>query len=268
VTNSTHAEWKGRSILVTGGTSGIGKGFAERLAVSGAKVLVTGRNEAALTALQAEHPSIAIEVCDLSDPTGVRQLAAATELHFGANNAAGVQNDAEGGLDMLINNAGLMEQLDILAGATSTHAVTDERIVQETMTNLVAPILLTRCLLPLLRRGHNPVVVMVTSGYALLPATRAPTYSATKAGLRSFTMSLRRQLKSVGIRVVEIVPPLVDTPRTKSVPAKKMSVESLVDASLRGITLGKDEILPGQVAMLPVLMRIAPSFAANLVAKS
>jgi uncharacterized oxidoreductase len=267
VTTST-AGWVGRSVLVTGGTSGIGKGFVERLAVSGAKVLVTGRNKAALAALQDKHPSIAVEACDLSDPSGVRQLAVAAELHFRSNNASDARQDAKGGLDMLINNAGLMEQLDILADEASTHAVTDERIIQETMTNLVAPILLTRHLLPLLRRGHEPVVVMITSGYALLPATRAPTYSATKAGLRSFTMSLRRQLKSVGIRVVEIAPPLVDTPRTKFASARKMSVENLVEASLRGIMLGKDEIYPGQVALLPALMRIAPSFAAKLVAKS
>ena len=94
-----------------------------------------------------------------------------------------------------------MEQVDLL-----DQSVSDERIAREIAVNLTGPILLTRRLLPLLRCGRNPMIIMVTSGYALLPATRAPTYSATKAGLRSFTMALRLQLHGVGIRVVEVTP--------------------------------------------------------------
>jgi len=147
-------------------------------------------------------------------------------------------------------------------------SVTDERIANEIAVNLTGPILLTRQLLPLLRSGRNPLIIMITSGYALLPARRAPTYSATKAGLRSFTMALRRQLRGVGIRVVEVLPPLVDTPATRSVKQPKMSPESLVDGVLREIVRGKDEILPGRVRFLPTLMRLAPSFAARVVAES
>jgi uncharacterized oxidoreductase len=132
--------------------------------------------------------------------------------------------------------------------------------------NLTGPILLTRKLLPLLRSGRNPLVVMITSAYALLPATFAPTYSATKAGLRSFTMALRRQLRGVGIRVVEVLPPLVDTPATRSVKKPKMPPATLVDQVLREIARGRDEILPGKVRFLPVLMRLAPSLTARAVA--
>jgi uncharacterized oxidoreductase len=107
---------------------------------------------------------------------------------------------------------------------------------------------------------------MITSGYALLPATRAPTYSASKAGLHSFTMALRRQLRGIGIRVVEVLPPLVDTPATRSVRKPKMSPGTLVNRVLRDIVRGKNEILPGLVGVLPLLMRLAPSFAARRVA--
>jgi uncharacterized oxidoreductase len=129
-------------------------------------------------------------------------------------------------------------------------------------------VLLTRRLLPLLRAGRDPLIVMISSGYALLPATRAPTYSATKAGLHSFTMALRRQLLGVGIRVVEVLPPLIDTPATRAVRQPKMSVEALVDRVLRDIGNGRDEILPGKVGLLPILMRLLPSYIARRVAET
>ena len=87
------------------------------------------------------------------------------------------------------------------------------------------------------------MVVTVTSGYALLPATRAPIYSATKAALHSFTLSLRRQAAAAGIRVVEVLPPLVDTPATSAVTGRKMSAEELVGRVLRDIGKGRDESL-------------------------
>jgi len=81
-------------------------------------------------------------------------------------------------------------------------------------------------------------------------------------------MALRRQLRGVGIRVVEVLPPLVDTPATRSVKQPKMSPASLVDSVLREIVRGKDEILPGRVRFLPTLMRLAPTLAARVVAES
>jgi uncharacterized oxidoreductase len=109
---------------------------------------------------------------------------------------------------------------------------------------------------------------MISSGYALLPATRAPTYSASKAGLHSFTMALRRQLAGVGIRVVEILPPLVDTPATSAARGPKMSADALVRRVLRDIANGRDESLPGKVGLLPILMRLAPSYIARRVAET
>jgi uncharacterized oxidoreductase len=240
--------WRNRVVMVTGGTSGIGRAFAVRLTAEGAKVVVCARNETALRELQTECPTIEALRCDVSVRADVLALEA-------------VIRERHGRVDVLINNAGIMEVVDLLDGSIS-----DERIAQEIAVNLTGPILLTRTLLPLLRAGRNPLIVMVTSGYALLPATRAPTYSATKAGLRSFTMALRRQLRGVGIRVVEVLPPLVDTPATRSVRQPKMSPATLVDRVLRDIARGRDEILPGLVGVLPWLMRLAPTYAARRVA--
>jgi uncharacterized oxidoreductase len=242
--------WRGRIVVVTGGTSGIGRAFVVRLAAEGATVIACARNEMALRELETRYPEIEVFRCDVTARMDVLALQEAIR-------------DRHGRIDVLINNAGIMEQLDLL-----DRSVGDERIAQEIAVNLTGPILLTRTLLPLLRSGHSALIIMITSGYALLPATRAPTYSATKAGLRSFTMSLRRQLRRIGIRVIEVLPPLVDTPATGSVRKSKMSPEALVDRVLRDIARGRDEILPGMVGLLPLLMRLAPSYAARRVAET
>jgi uncharacterized oxidoreductase len=242
--------WRDRVVLVTGGNSGIGRAFVERLAADGAKVIVCGRNEITLQDLQNQNPAIVPFRCDIT----VRQevLALAKSIR-----------DRYGKLDVLINNAGIMEQVDLL-----DEAVSDDRIEYEIAVNLTGAIILTRRLLPLLRMGRDPLIVMISSGYALLPATRAPTYSASKAGLHSFAMGLRRQLRSVGIRVVEVLPPLIDTPATRSVQQPKMSTDALVDRVLRDIRNGRDEILPGMVGLLPLLMRLVPSYVARRVAET
>jgi uncharacterized oxidoreductase len=242
--------WRDRTVLVTGGTSGIGRQFAIRFAADGAKVLACGRNAMALGQLQAEHPKIDVFQCDITARPDVLALVETIRDRYGK-------------VDVLVNNAGIMERVNFLE-----ESVSDERIAYEIAVNLTGPILLTRRLLPLLRSGRSPIIVMVTSGYALLPAKHAPTYSATKAGLRSFTMALRRQLRDVGIRVVEVLPPLVDTPATRTVSRAKMSPEALVDHVMRDIAHGKDEVLPGKVRLLPMLMRLAPSLAARVVAES
>jgi uncharacterized oxidoreductase len=248
--HSKDETWRDRVVVVTGGTSGIGRELVLRLAALGAKVIACARNEAALRELQTRCPEIEAIRCDVTERNDVLTLEAAIQDRYGR-------------VDVLINNAGIMEQVDLL-----DRSVSDERISQEIAVNLTAPILLTRSLLPLLRSGRNALIVMVTSGYALLPATRAPTYSATKAGLHSFTMALRRQLRGTGIRVVEVLPPLVDTPATRSVRQRKMSPGTLVDRVLRDIARGRDEILPGMVGLLPLLMRLAPSYTARRVAET
>ena len=156
--------WRDRVVVVTGGTSGIGREFAVRLQAEGAKVIACARHEVALRELQTRYPQIEAIRCDVTVSLDVLALEAAIQDRYGR-------------IDVLINNAGIMEQVDLL-----DQSVSDERIAREIAVNLTGPILLTRRLLPLLRCGRNPMIIMVTSGYALLPATRAPTYSATKAG--------------------------------------------------------------------------------------
>lgn len=240
--------WAGRVTLVTGGNSGIGRAFVEKLAMANAKVIACGRNQDTLQQLQREHPGVEAVRCNIAEREDVLALAQYIETRHSR-------------LDALINNAAIMEQVDLLGDSIS-----DDRIAHEIAVNLVGTILLTRRFLPLLRSSHCPMIVMITSGYALLPATRAPTYSASKAGLRSFTLALRRQLNGIGIRVIEVLPPLVDTPATRAVQRPKMSADALVDRVLRDIDRGRDEILPGNVGLLPLMMRLAPNYVARRVA--
>jgi uncharacterized oxidoreductase len=203
--------WGDRVVLVTGGNSGIGLAFVKRLAADGAKANACGRNDTSLQKLRNENPIIEILRCDITIRQEVLALAAAIQ-------------DRHGRLDVLINSAGIMEQVNLLE-----ETVGDDRISHEIAFNLTGTILLTRRLLPLLRTGRATLIVMISSGYALLPATCAPTYSATKAGLHSFAMTLCRQLLGVGIRVVEVLPPLDDTPATRAERQPKMSTNALVD---------------------------------------
>jgi uncharacterized oxidoreductase len=241
-------EWRNRVVVVTGGSSGIGRAFVGRLAAAGARVVACGRNQASLQELQTRHPTIEALRCDITMRQEVLALVSAVQ-------------DRHGCLDTLINNAGVMEQVDLLG-----ESVSDDRIAYEIGVNLIGTILLTRRFLPLLRASRDPIIVMISSGYALIPATRAPTYSASKAGLHAFTMALRRQLRGIGIRVVEVLPPLIDTPATCAVKGAKMSADVLVDRVLRDLRLGRDEILPGKVGLLPILLRVIPSYVARRVA--
>jgi len=170
-------------------------------------------------------------------------------------------NPATGRVDVLINNAGIMEQVDLL-----DRSVSDERIAQEIAVNLTGPILLTRRLLPLLRSGRNPMIVMVTS--RLASGNPGANLFCDQGRTSFLAMALRRQLHDVGIRVVEVLPSLVDTPTTRSVRQRKMSPETLVGRVLRDIERGRDEILPERVGLLPLLMRLAPSYAARRVAET
>src|SRR5690242_18583342 len=242
--------YKSAIVLVTGGTSGIGRAFVDRFVAEGATVYTCGRDPDRLEALRKAWPSVSVFPCDVANTVEMQELVARI-------------GGAHGRLDVLVNNAGVMERIDLLHDT-----VDDRRITEEIAINLTAPILLTRRCLPLLQAAPSALVVMVTSGYALLPSRRAPTYSATKAGLHSFTMALRHQLKGTPVRVVEVLPPVVDTPRTASVPGRKMSPAKLVDETVRGIERGRTEVLPGQVRFLPMLMRAFPHLAARIVAES
>jgi uncharacterized oxidoreductase len=160
----------------------------------------------------------------------------------------------------LINNAGLQQLLDFREGG-----VTAEAIEREIATNLTAPIELTRLLLPALRERPEAMILNITSGLAVVPKASAPIYCATKAALRSFSKSLRWQLEGTSVRVVEALPPLVDTAMTTGRGTNKLTATECARLILRGVSRGHREIPVGQTRLLMALSRLSPALAEGVM---
>jgi uncharacterized oxidoreductase len=180
------------TILITGGASGIGLALAERFLRAGSRVIVCGRREDKLREAQTRLPGLAIRTCDVAEERERKALLAWAVAEFP-------------GLNVLVNNAGIQRRV----GLATPEEWRETR--QEIAINLEAPIHLSRLFIPHLLKQERPAIVNVTSGLAFAPLAGVPIYSATKAALRSFTLSLRHQLSSTPIQVVEIVPPAVNT---------------------------------------------------------
>jgi uncharacterized oxidoreductase len=183
----------GNAILITGGGSGIGRALAHEFHLRGNKVVVAGRTEASLDETIASHPGMAKLRLDIDDADSIAAFAAKAAAEFPE-------------LNVLINNAGIMRPEDL--AATRIDLADAEAMVT---TNLLGPIRLTAALLPHLRKQARPAIVNVSSGLAFVPLVRTPTYSATKAAIHSYTVSLRRQLRDAGVEVIELIPPGVQT---------------------------------------------------------
>ncbi|MEW1958881.1 SDR family NAD(P)-dependent oxidoreductase [Kineococcus sp. NPDC059986] len=182
----------GNTLLITGGTAGIGLGMALRFWAAGNRVVVAGRREDVLDRIAADHPGLGTVVLDVTDPVSIAR-------------AARTLAETHPELNVLVNNAGVMAQEDLLDA--SSVSVAEAHVT----TNLLGPVRTTYAFLPQLLRNDDPVVVNVTSALGFVPWAATPTYSATKAALHSFTQSLRVQLADRSVQVVEVVPPAVRT---------------------------------------------------------
>lgn len=182
----------GNTILITGGTSGIGLGIAQRLQSAGNTVIVAGRRTALLEAITTENSGIDAIELDVTDPGSLARARASLAV-------------THPGLNVLINNAGIMRAESVLDPA-DVHVAEDHVAV-----NLLGTIRATYAFLPLLLGREDAAVLNVTSALAFVPFPTTPTYSATKAALHSFTDGLRVQLEDSGVQVIEIVPPGVQT---------------------------------------------------------
>lgn len=183
----------GNTLLVTGGGSGIGRALAEAFHRRGNQVIVAGRRQAALDAVASVNSGVATMTVDLNQPQDITRFAARVANDFPA-------------LNVVIHCAGIMQAEDWRADDVDL-AMAESTIA----TNLLAPVRLTAALLPLLRRQPHASVLTVSSGLAFLPLAITPAYSATKAAVHAFSEALRYQLEGIGVDVVEIVPPYVQT---------------------------------------------------------
>jgi uncharacterized oxidoreductase len=184
----------GNTILITGGTSGIGLGLAVRLHEAGNKVIVAGRRKELLDEITAEHPGIEALVLDVGDPASIARVA---------ETVAGSYPE----LNVLVNNAGIMLRENLLDPASLP--VAEDHVT----VNLLGTIRMTYAFLPQLLGKNDAAVMNVTSALAFVPLPITPTYNATKAALHSFSESLRVQLAQAdaGVQVIEVAPPGVRT---------------------------------------------------------
>jgi uncharacterized oxidoreductase len=182
----------GNTILITGGGSGIGRALAEAFHKLGNKVIISGRRRSVLEETVAANPGMEALSVDMENAESIRSFAAEAIAKFP-------------GLNAVIHNAGIMRPENVF----------DEKAVADAeatiTTNVLGPIRLTAALLPHLEKKANATIITVTSGLAFLPLALTPTYNATKAAIHSYTQSLRFQLKSKGIQVIELPPPYVQT---------------------------------------------------------
>lgn len=215
----------GNTILITGGSSGIGMALAERFSARNNTVIISGRNEAALKKIQQRHPEIQIKVSDAGHSKDREELTQWITEKFPQ-------------LNVLVNNAGIQRKFsfkDLEPWAET---------MKEIDINLGGPIHLSALLLPHLLRQPKAHIMNVSSGLAFAPIAYMPVYCATKAALHSITLSLRQQLKGTSVDVTEIIPPAV---KTNLGGAHDFGVElaEFADSVLQQIESGKTEVTYG-----------------------
>src|SRR5579859_1930168 len=188
---------KGRTILITGGSAGIGLAFALKFKELGNEVIVTGRRKVVLDEVKAKHPTLHTIQSDVADPAQIAALASRVKAEFPR-------------LDVLMNNAGIMLYKNLKAPAADLTG-----LMAEMNINVGGVVGTTSALIDVLT-GNKGTVINVSSGLAFVPLPAAPIYSATKAAIHSYTQSLRFQLEETGVEVIELMPPAVKTDMTAS----------------------------------------------------
>lgn len=249
-------ELTSNTILITGGTSGLGLEFARRMLALGNTVIVTGRDQARLESMKRQFPAIHIFQSDISDPEAIRSLYEKVIASFPD-------------LNMLINNAGEMRVISLHDKAIGLLDIT-----REIEINLMGPIRMIQQFLPHLKLSESAAILNVTSGLALIPFPISPIYGATKAGLRSYTKSLRVQLKNTKIKVFELVAPAAKTPLSDKFAGLSdydanmmIAPDKLIDTAIKGLQNDKLEIYPGAARIILALSRIAPELIFKQLSK-
>lgn len=229
-----------RTVLITGGSSGIGFEMAKQMVVQQATVIICGRSQEKLDRAKSEEPQLITIQCDI------------TEQHEREVMCDRISREFDG-LNMLMNNAGIVKRYQF-----AKEGELETKLFDEWRTNFIAPVLLTRRLLPILVKNKGSVV-NVTSGLVYVPLSIQSNYCATKAALHSMTQSMRVELSKLGIKVVEIFYPAVDTPfQEGQAPVTAMSASEAAAIALKELNKGKEEIRVKMAAYLFILGRLFP----------
>ena len=233
-----------RTILMTGGSAGIGLAFALKFLELGNRVIITGRRQAVLDDIKAKHPALYTIQSDAADPAQISTLAQTIKRDFPE-------------LDVLVNNAGISRYKNLSVPASD---LTD--LMTEVNVNVGSVIRMTSAMVDILKINKG-TLINVSSALAFVPLPCLPIYCATKAAIHSYTQSLRFQLEDSGVEVIELMPPAVRTEMTADLPDEGLTLittDKLVALSIASLKRGAVEVRPGQSAQLALLRRIAPDF--------
>lgn len=241
---------KCKTILITGGGSGIGLESAKQFLAEGARVIITGRNQDKLEAAKKLLPSVIIIKSDVENPEDSKELFEKVA--------------SLGGIDILYNNAGVGSPALNLGMANEQIL---KNAVYEMNINYFGVIRLNTLFIDMLKSRKEGAIINTTSILSIVPALEEPTYSATKAALSFYTRTLRKNLEILGsaVKVFELLPPVVETEMTAQRKDKKMTPEELVKALITGIKKNRYTIRVGDTKLLYVVNRFFPQLAFNLV---
>lgn len=218
-------ELTGRTILITGGGTGIGHALAEQLHARGNTVIVAGRRAEALDEVAAANPGIATVVMDITDPVSIAAAAADVLTRFPA-------------LDVLINNAGIMLPDD------ASRAVAEDVLTRQVDTNLLGTIRVTNAFIGHLKSQAQAAIIYNSSTLAFTPLSMFASYSATKAALHAFALAQRFMLRDTDVDVYELVPPWVATGLVgEPGDERAMPVDAFVRETLAILQDGPEEIV-------------------------
>ncbi|MEO8239211.1 MAG: SDR family NAD(P)-dependent oxidoreductase [Flavobacterium sp.] len=243
-------ELKGKTILITGGAAGIGLEATKQFLANGAKVIITGRNQAKLDAVKKMYPAITAIQSDVAD----------------ANDAQSLFDKIKelGGIDILYNNAGVMGGPLNLGVANAKHFEVAEN---EININYLGVIRLTNLFIEMLKSRKEGAIINTSSVLSYVPFNLGPTYSASKAAMRFYTVSLRDHLQILksSVKVFELLPPVVATSMTENLETKAISPEKLVKALIAGIKKNQFTIRVGDTKLVYLINRLAPKMAYGLI---
>ena len=222
-----------RTVLITGGTGGIGLALAEAFQKANSKVIVCGRDKDKIAKVQEKFPDFTVLRCDIGDAAQREKLAAEVLRRFPD-------------IDILVNNAGIQRYIDLKKGYSALKAGGDEIAVN--FTGLVD---MTALFIEHLLQKPSAAVINVSSGLGFMPMPNTPVYSATKAAVHTYSLVLRQQLKGTPVKVIEIVPPMVDTDLNRAgrdanhIKFRGISLAEYIPTVIAGLEKDEDIIFHG-----------------------
>ncbi|KQT26064.1 short-chain dehydrogenase [Chryseobacterium sp. Leaf405] len=241
---------KGKTILITGGASGIGLEAAKQFLARGANVITTGRSQGKLDEAKKLYPAITAIKSDISDVDDAKKLFE--------------QVKELGGIDILYNNAGVLAD-PINLGLTDDRHFDDA--AYEINVNYLSVIRLNNLFMEILRSRKDSAIINTTSILSFVPSLLEATYAASKSALHFYTVSLREHLKVLNssVKVFELIPPLVATDMAANMEGKRITTEALVKAFITGLQKDHLTIRVGDTKLASVLNRLAPKLIFGLV---